>query len=429
MTQLLFKNNDSTTLNAPLTNIAVTATLAPGSGATLPAPGAGQAFFATFIDAATGLLNEIVRVTAVAGDVVTMVRAQDGTTAKAWATGDIFALLINAGTMGAMLQKDLVQDIMYGGVATGTANAISITTAAATTSLKAGQQFSFVAAFTTTAAAPTLAVNGFAAAPITFIGTGSIPAAALVAGAMYVVEYDGTNFRLVSPPTRFGSLSVNNAAGTDRIYAFQTTGLQRIQLMANSAAESGGNAGSDLALNMYDDTGAFLAVAWFVTRATGVQQFNFSPIVPNLSFGDNSGKAVNSAFVQAAVQPFASGTRMPFNQSSAPTGWTKDTSGSLNDSIMRIVTGSAGNGGTNAFSSFNSQTATAGHQLTLAESPSHAHSFVKAPSSNNTSGTSTTPANTGGSSQGTDSQGGDGSHAHGITTGILYNDFIIAQKN
>lgn len=44
------------------------------------------------------------------------------------------------------------------------------------------------------------------------------------------------------------------------------------------------------------------------------------------------------------------GTRMLFQQSAAPTGWTKDTS-SHNDKALRLVTGSAGSGGTYSFSS------------------------------------------------------------------------------
>jgi hypothetical protein len=44
-----------------------------------------------------------------------------------------------------------------------------------------------------------------------------------------------------------------------------------------------------------------------------------------------------------------SGTSQLFVQTSAPTGWTKDTS-SNNDSALRVVTGTAGTGGSSAFS-------------------------------------------------------------------------------
>ena len=44
-----------------------------------------------------------------------------------------------------------------------------------------------------------------------------------------------------------------------------------------------------------------------------------------------------------------SGTRLVFHNSSAPTGWTKDTS--INDSALRVVSGTPGSGGSTGFSS------------------------------------------------------------------------------
>lgn len=55
------------------------------------------------------------------------------------------------------------------------------------------------------------------------------------------------------------------------------------------------------------------------------------------------------------IDAFASGTRLLFQQTSAPTGWTKD--GSQNDKALRVVSGAVGTGGTTAFSSvFTSRT-------------------------------------------------------------------------
>jgi len=45
-----------------------------------------------------------------------------------------------------------------------------------------------------------------------------------------------------------------------------------------------------------------------------------------------------------------SGTRMLFQQTTAPIGWTKDVTSALNDSALRIVTGAAASGGSLAFS-------------------------------------------------------------------------------
>ena len=79
----------------------------------------------------------------------------------------------------------------------------------------------------------------------------------------------------------------------------------------------------------------------------------------------------------------ASGTTMLFQQSTAPTGWTKQTT--HNDKTLRVVTGTASSGGSNAFSAaFSSITPSgtvstsisgtvANHTLTTAQMPAHRH--------------------------------------------------------
>jgi hypothetical protein len=100
----LFANNAATTLAAPISSTATSVTLASGTGSEFPSPSAGQQFELTFNDAATGLLTEIVYCTSRSGDVLTIVRAQEGTTAQSWLAGDLAANLVTAGQMAAMLQ-------------------------------------------------------------------------------------------------------------------------------------------------------------------------------------------------------------------------------------------------------------------------------------------------------------------------------------
>lgn len=82
------------------------------------------------------------------------------------------------------------------------------------------------------------------------------------------------------------------------------------------------------------------------------------------------------------VMPFDVGTRMVFHQTAAPTGWTKDTTASLDNSALRIVTGAAGSGGADGFSAVfaaSKSTATDGSSTsgsTILDStmiPSHLH--------------------------------------------------------
>jgi hypothetical protein len=132
---------------------------------------------------------------------------------------------------------------------------------------------------------------------------------------------------------------------------------------------------------------------------------------------------------QAAGGGFATGTRMSFQQTSAPTGWTKDTTSGINDSILRLVTGSVSSGGTTAFSTWNAQTASGATTLSTAQIPSHTHTYTTYGASG--SGANTSNTNSGGESRTptTDSTGSGGSHTHSLTQSIKYYDFIIASKD
>ena len=130
------------------------------------------------------------------------------------------------------------------------------------------------------------------------------------------------------------------------------------------------------------------------------------------------------------------GTRMIFAQTSAPTGWTKVTTD--DNKALRVVSGSAGTGGsvpfTTAFSSQSITGTTDGHVLTVAEIPSHDHGFsytTIAVGSGLGSGTSYIPA----VATGTTNAAGSGvAHAHSFTgtslnLAVQYVDVIIAVKN
>jgi hypothetical protein len=69
-----------------------------------------------------------------------------------------------------------------------------------------------------------------------------------------------------------------------------------------------------------------------------------------MPFGNSSTNVATTAFVQAALQQvMPTGTRLAFPQAVAPTGWTQDTTASLNDRMMRIVTTGGGTtGGTDS---------------------------------------------------------------------------------
>ena len=167
-------------------------------------------------------------------------------------------------------------------------------------------------------------------------------------------------------------------------------------------------------------------------------------------------------WTSAAAAAFDAGTRMMFAQTSAPTGWTKDTT-NYNNHTLRVVTGAASTGGTVDFTTaFASQTptitttagtlavSTAGLSigsttLSTSQIPSHSHSFQSY--INTCAGNGVGQAgNTAGNAWNTNNTGGGGSHSHSlsgsaslsgspsstssaINLAVKYLDVITATKN
>ena len=84
----LFANNAATTVASALSNVATSLAVASGKGALFPAITGTDFFMLTLTQSGSETTWEIVKVTARSGDVLTIVRGQEGTTAAAWAVGD-----------------------------------------------------------------------------------------------------------------------------------------------------------------------------------------------------------------------------------------------------------------------------------------------------------------------------------------------------
>lgn len=131
---------------------------------------------------------------------------------------------------------------------------------------------------------------------------------------------------------------------------------------------------------------------------------------------------------------FAAGTVMLFAQTSAPTGWTKDTT-NYNNSALRVVTGSASTGGSVDFSTAFASQAVSGTvgstTLTTSQIPSHSHTVYYGGSCGYgypaSSGAGTLSSSSG-------ATGGGGSHNHSfsgtaINLAVKYVDVIRATKD
>ncbi|WP_227255523.1 gp53-like domain-containing protein [Klebsiella pneumoniae] len=103
--KLLANNNAKSVLAAGISASATVITVGTGAGALFPVPVPSQSYFKlTITDAATKTISEIMHVTSVSGDVMTVIRGQEGTTPRVWSTNDIVANLMTAGTFTSCLQ-------------------------------------------------------------------------------------------------------------------------------------------------------------------------------------------------------------------------------------------------------------------------------------------------------------------------------------
>jgi microcystin-dependent protein len=140
----------------------------------------------------------------------------------------------------------------------------------------------------------------------------------------------------------------------------------------------------------------------FTGNGSGLNTLNASNITTGTVSANRlgSGTANNSVFLRGDnswqnVEAFPSGTKMLFQQTTAPVGWTKVTDASVNNKALRVVTGTAASGGTQDFTAAfatgrttssngdHSHTITVNnHTLTTAQIPAHSHTFSGSTSSN-----------------------------------------------
>jgi hypothetical protein len=118
---VLFTNNAATNLAASITSGATSLTVTTGTGSLFPNPTAPDYFLITLIGI-SGTPIEIVKCTARSSDTLTIVRAQEGTTASAFNGGDQVQLRITAGVMQAAAQAGVASGAMVENTQTITSN-------------------------------------------------------------------------------------------------------------------------------------------------------------------------------------------------------------------------------------------------------------------------------------------------------------------
>ena len=103
----LFANNADSELDGAITSVTTSITLKTGGGAKFPTPTGGDFFLVTLFQKVgiTELNHEIVKCTARSGDVLTVVRAQEGTTGFAFSNADLVELRWTSGSAASEQQK------------------------------------------------------------------------------------------------------------------------------------------------------------------------------------------------------------------------------------------------------------------------------------------------------------------------------------
>lgn len=86
-----------------------------------------------------------------------------------------------------------------------------------------------------------------------------------------------------------GAANVYGNAGTNRVYQWATGATARFQAVLTDAAESGSNAGSNLALRAFSDEGVSLGDVFEVTRSTCKLDFKIAPSVNGTDLTGNLG--------------------------------------------------------------------------------------------------------------------------------------------
>jgi hypothetical protein len=238
--------------------------------------------------------------------------------------------------------------------ATGTAQAQVVTLAPPATSLVAGLEINFLPVANNSGAAPTLAVNGLTAKPITKSGTTALIANDLVTTAIASVIYDGTEFILQNPQT----IAPLTTAG-DTLYMNSTPAMARLPIGGNGQFLFVNSTVPGWDSNITDITGLLsysgvngLSTVGLVAAGGGVSS-NGSPGAGRFSCGQGADPFPITGNMVEIVCPIVSGTLYQIVEpNTSATGFvystnvTQATAGTITFSGGGIATIPLNSGGT-----------------------------------------------------------------------------------
>jgi len=149
-------------------------------------------------------------------------------------------------------------------------------------------------------------------------------------GATSAVYCDGTNFNLALTQTLV-------AAGT---------GISVGVVGATNTISFGPITSAQLATAVSDETGSGSAVfatsPTLVTPNLGTPSTLVGTNITGTAASLTVGNATNATALNGTWSQMPAGTRVPFAQAAAPTGWTQDTSDNANNRMLRVISSAGG---------------------------------------------------------------------------------------
>lgn len=204
--RLKFTNFAESTLASAI--LAADTSITVGDASKFPALAVGEFCRLTIFDGTN--VPEIVEVSAIVGNTLTVVRAKEGTSAVAWGAGAKIRLSHTAESLESLFTR---LEILWGGTSTGSANALAINPDTALTAYADGQVFLFKSSASANTGAATLAVGLLSAIPIKKLdGVTALTAGDIPASTICMVVIASSTAILVQPNPQSGALSGTSLA-------------------------------------------------------------------------------------------------------------------------------------------------------------------------------------------------------------------------
>ena len=259
----LFKNNATATLAASITTSDTTIVLAAGLGTLFPSPSGSSFFYATLFDSVGNY--EIVKCTAKVTDTLTVVRAQDGTTAQAFLSGSGCAMRPVSAIFDNLVQFDSSGTLSGTNTFSGNNTHSGTNTFSGNNTHSGNNTFSGTNNFSGVATLASPVITGTPTAPTAAVGTNTTQIATTAFVLANLTPAGGAGgFVSVQYFTTPGAFTWTRPAGIKKIYVYCIGG--------GGGAQSGtglaGGGGGSCAIKMIDVTST-ASIAGVVAATAG----------------------------------------------------------------------------------------------------------------------------------------------------------------